>query len=71
MDSLHSNVVLDGELVIDTDPETGIVSLLFISKSLHSLSRRQRTLCLLAFDCMVVGEQNLMSKPLSSRYGVR
>lgn len=25
MDSLHSNVVLDGELVIDTDPKTGQV----------------------------------------------
>merc|ERR1711939_512967 len=52
MDSMHSNVVLDGELVIDTDPKTG-----------------QRTLCLLAFDCLVVGEQNLMQKALSSRYG--
>lgn len=26
-DSMHSNVVLDGELVIDTDPKTGQVSL--------------------------------------------
>ena len=26
LDALHSNIVLDGELVIDTDPETGIVS---------------------------------------------
>lgn len=25
-DSMHSNVVLDGELVIDTDPKTGRVS---------------------------------------------
>ncbi|KAL7007850.1 Dcp1p-Dcp2p decapping enzyme complex alpha subunit [Cystobasidiomycetes sp. EMM_F5] len=51
-DSMHSNVVLDGELVIDTDPKTG-----------------RRTLCLLTFDCLVVGEENLMHKPLSSRYG--
>lgn len=26
LDSLHSNVVLDAELVIDTDPKTGVVS---------------------------------------------
>lgn len=31
MDALHSNVVLDGELVIDTDPKTGQVGHLVIS----------------------------------------
>lgn len=35
-----------------------------------ALTCAQRALCLLAFDCLVVGEQNLMMKPLSSRYGV-
>lgn len=70
MDSLHSNVVLDGELVIDTDPKTGDVGKM---RGLfgHSLSVCiQRKLCLLAFDCINVADQNLMSKPLSSRYGV-
>jgi hypothetical protein len=31
----------------------------------------QETLRLLIFDCLVLNEQNIMAKPLSSRYGVR
>jgi hypothetical protein len=33
--------------------------------------KTQETLRLLIFDCLVINEQNVMSKPLSSRYGVR
>ncbi|KAF9500516.1 mRNA capping enzyme [Pleurotus eryngii] len=46
------DTLVDGELVLDYDPQT-----------------RQETLRLLAFDCLVVNEQNVMSKTLDKRYG--
>ncbi|KAH8117391.1 mRNA capping enzyme, alpha subunit [Phellopilus nigrolimitatus] len=46
------STIVDGELVIDTDPRT-----------------RQDTLRLLAFDCLVVDNQNVMSRTLDKRYG--
>ncbi|EGO21029.1 hypothetical protein SERLADRAFT_475657 [Serpula lacrymans var. lacrymans S7.9] len=45
------DTLVDGELVIDTDPRTA------------------KTLRFLAFDCLVVDEQNVMSRPLDKRYG--
>ncbi|KAL8287061.1 hypothetical protein RQP46_004067 [Phenoliferia psychrophenolica] len=48
----HSNTVLDGEMVIDVDPDSG-----------------EHLLRLLAFDLLVCDSENLMAKPLSSRYG--
>ncbi|KAF9014107.1 mRNA capping enzyme [Cyathus striatus] len=46
------NTIVDGELVIDTDPATG-----------------KETLRFLAFDCLVVDNHNVMSRPLDKRYG--
>ncbi|KAJ3826626.1 mRNA guanylyltransferase [Lentinula raphanica] len=46
------NTLIDGELVIDTDPRT-----------------RRETTRLLVFDCLVVDDQNVMSRPLDKRYG--
>ncbi|KLO18624.1 mRNA capping enzyme, alpha subunit [Schizopora paradoxa] len=46
------STILDGELVIDTDPRTG-----------------QSTLRMLAFDCLVIDGQNVMSRMLDRRYG--
>ena len=47
----------------------------FISVFLFPLIRvlliTQETIRLLLFDCLVHNEQSIMSKPLSSRYGVR
>jgi len=48
-----SDTVLDGELVIDVDGQTG-----------------RQTLCLLAFDCLVINGRNIMQRPLLRRYGV-
>ncbi|KAL4254093.1 mRNA-capping enzyme subunit alpha [Abortiporus biennis] len=44
--------LLDGELVIDVDPRTGLEKLRF-----------------LAFDCLIVDEQNVMNRTLDRRYG--
>ncbi|KAF6763788.1 mRNA capping enzyme [Ephemerocybe angulata] len=46
------NSLVDGELVVDTDPKTG-----------------QQTMRFLAFDCLVIDDQNVMSKTLDKRYG--
>ncbi|KAF9053026.1 mRNA guanylyltransferase [Panaeolus papilionaceus] len=46
------NTLIDGELVIDVDPQT-----------------KQETLRFLAFDCLVIDGQNVMTKPLDKRYG--
>ncbi|KAF8236253.1 mRNA capping enzyme [Tricholoma matsutake] len=46
------STLVDGELVIDTDPRT-----------------KQETLRFLAFDCLVVDDQNVMSRTLDKRYG--
>lgn len=46
------STVVDGELVVDTDPRT-----------------KQETVRFLAFDCLVVDDQNVMSRPLDKRYG--
>ncbi|KAI5124570.1 hypothetical protein M0805_003090 [Coniferiporia weirii] len=46
------STIIDGELVIDTDPKT-----------------RKETVRFLAFDCLVVDNQNVMSRSLDKRYG--
>ncbi|KIP12277.1 hypothetical protein PHLGIDRAFT_32906 [Phlebiopsis gigantea 11061_1 CR5-6] len=48
---LRSSIV-DGELVMDTDPRT-----------------KEETMRFLAFDCLVVDDQNVMGRPLDKRYG--
>ena len=69
----HSNTILDGEMVIDVHPDSGEV--------IPCLSRKwearrgadtyvKHMLRLLAFDLLVCDSENLMAKPLSSRYGV-
>lgn len=44
-------------------------SSLSLSRDLVNVSYSQETLRYLAFDCLVVDEQNVMSKPLDKRYG--
>ncbi|GAA98631.1 uncharacterized protein L969DRAFT_24551 [Mixia osmundae IAM 14324] len=51
-ENLQTDTLLDAELVIDVDPESG-----------------QHVLRLLLFDCLVVNGENIMHKPLLSRYG--
>ncbi|KAF8735139.1 hypothetical protein AX14_002646 [Amanita brunnescens Koide BX004] len=46
------NTLVDGELVLDVDPQT-----------------KQETLRFLAFDCLVVDDQKVMSRSLDKRYG--
>lgn len=46
-----TDTILDGELVIDIDPQTN-----------------KQTLRFYAFDCLVLGGENIMSKPLIKRY---
>ncbi|EKM55158.1 uncharacterized protein PHACADRAFT_120236 [Phanerochaete carnosa HHB-10118-sp] len=46
------STIVDGELVVDTDPRS-----------------KQETVRFLAFDCLVVDDQNVMSRPLDKRYG--
>lgn len=46
------NSLIDGELVIDVDPQT-----------------RNETLRYLCFDCLVIDDQNVMSRTLGGRYG--
>ncbi|KAF8634090.1 hypothetical protein AX15_001092 [Amanita polypyramis BW_CC] len=46
------NTVVDGELVLDVDPQT-----------------KKEVLRFLAFDCLVVDDQTVMSRPLDKRYG--
>ncbi|KAF9645289.1 mRNA capping enzyme, alpha subunit [Thelephora ganbajun] len=46
------NSLIDGELVLDVDPQT-----------------RQETLRYLCFDCLVIDDQNVMTRPLDKRYG--
>lgn len=70
----HSNTVLDGEMVIDVDPVTGEVSWRVCwewGRGLMMFGTGQHLLHLLAFDLLVCDSDNLMAKPLSSRYGVR
>ena len=77
----HSNTVLDGEFVIDVDPETGKVRppVLLLALPLfckHSRPdvpscRSQHIPRLLVFDLLVLDSENLMSKSLQKRYGVR
>lgn len=67
------NSIIDGELVIDTDSRTKQVCLfiIFIDATERNLTvNSQDTLRYLAFDCLVVDEQNVMSRPLDKRYGV-
>ena len=69
----HSNTVLDGEMVIDVDPDTGDVRPFGVpgrERSADAGSCAQHMLRLLAFDLLVCDSTNLMAKPLSSRYGV-
>lgn len=47
------NTLVDGELVIDVDPNT-----------------KRETMRFLAFDCLVIDDQNVMSRTLDKRYGV-
>lgn len=46
------NTLVDGELVIDVDPNT-----------------KRETMRFLAFDCLVIDDQNVMSRTLDKRYG--
>ncbi|KZP12558.1 hypothetical protein FIBSPDRAFT_913260 [Athelia psychrophila] len=50
--AMLGNTIVDGELVIDTDPKT-----------------RKNTMRFLAFDCLVVDNENVMTKNLEKRYG--
>jgi mRNA guanylyltransferase len=66
------NTLIDGELVIDIDPHTNqvcphAVGLAYVWQGRSLL---QETLRFLAFDCLVVDDQNVMSRPLDKRYGV-
>ena len=67
------NSLVDGELVLDTDPKTGQVRPFpthpHICSDLTALVL-QKTLRFLAFDCLVIDDQNVMSKTLDKRYGV-
>jgi mRNA guanylyltransferase len=79
------DTILDGELVIDVEPTTGPVCVLrslcsiqltilqvprIPSVNVNPETKMVETTRLLLFDCLVHNEQNIMSKPLSSRYGV-
>lgn len=65
------DTILDGELVIDVDPRTRSVRVpLYYSLGQLFIVFRQETLRLLLFDCLVHDEINIMSKSLTSRYGV-
>jgi len=67
------DTILDGELVIDVDPVSRQVRihLRLLFPLIRVLLITQETIRLLLFDCLVHNEQSIMSKPLSSRYGVR
>ena len=77
---LRSSIV-DGELVMDIDRRTHQVCVCMLSalsvilnELCHRLSAYlliQETLRYLAFDCLVVDDQHVMSRPLDKRYGVR
>ena len=66
--------MVDAELVIDVDPLTKHVCRIFelIRWLLNKEpSAGQETLRLLCFDCLVVDNDNVMSKTLDKRYWVR
>lgn len=63
------NSIIDGELLIDLDPQTNRVRHK-VSYTSNTCSFYQETLRLLAFDCLVVDNQNVMSRTLDKRYGV-
>lgn len=66
-----SNTLLDGELVIDVDRKTGQVRSALFDELIWRLMNAQQTMRLLAFDLLVIGQDNIMKKSLLSRYGVR
>lgn len=67
------DTLVDGELVIDVDPVTKKVRALPLRSPDHcfELFSPQETVRFLAFDCLVADKQNVMSKSLDKRYGVR
>jgi hypothetical protein len=66
------STIVDGELVVDVDPHTNMVRIwsAYVSAFAYDEVPTQRTLRLLAFDCLVVDDQNVMQKTLDKRYGV-
>lgn len=70
MRNLLKNTLIDGELVLDVDPVTKTVCNYPVEKCQERLSFDQETLRFLAFDCLVIDDQNVMSKTLDKRYGV-
>lgn len=64
--------LIDGELVIDVDPVTRRVRVTRISSSIQAYrALGQEKMRFLAFDCLVIDDENVMSKTLDKRYGVR
>jgi len=64
------DTILDGELALDTPPEPNHVRPpCTLIMSLHSWPRHS-ALRFLKFDALVINEENIMQKTLTSRYGV-
>ena len=56
---------------MDVDPVTKQVRHAFSNHSLLTDLWWQETMRFLAFDCLIVNDENVMDKTLDKRYGVR